>query len=390
MKIALLTHSVNPRGGVVHTLELGEALLRLGHEVIVMALGTPGQEFFRPTTCQVEMVPIGEQKDASTYEMVKRRIEAYIEHLKIYLKYSKIDIFHAHDGIGANALIALKEMGLIQKWVRTVHHLDVFENSQVQKWQTLSVVKADAVLSVSEFWQNKINEDFKLNAHLVNNGVNSTFFSTINLDIQARLKAQFKVSSQGPVILCLGGIEERKNTIGVLKAFYRLRLIHPKAQLIIAGGASILDHSKYVRSFHETAKELGFKPEASDELIFTGPIPNAWMPSLMHIADLLVMASTNEGFGLVTLEALCAGTPIVVSKIKPFTEYLCDEDCTWADPFNTVSLELAMSQALQNYDPKKIKKSAKKLSQIYNWDTSADKHQSIYQSLLQTQEFTCQ
>jgi hypothetical protein len=97
MKIALLTHSVNPRGGVVHTLELGEALVRLGHDVTVMALAAPGQKFFRSTTFQVEMVPIKDQIDATTYDMVKRRIDAYVTHLLDYLNNNDFDIFHAQD-----------------------------------------------------------------------------------------------------------------------------------------------------------------------------------------------------------------------------------------------------------------------------------------------------
>jgi glycosyltransferase involved in cell wall biosynthesis len=125
-------------------------------------------------------------------------------------------------------------------------------------------------------------------------------------------------------------------------------------------------------------------------LIFTGPIAHAWMPSLLQTANVLVMASLNEGFGLVTLEALSAGTPIVVSKIKPFTEYLSDEDCTWADPLSVSSIEQAMREAIESFNPEKIQQSAEKLSHIYNWDRSASQHQIIYQTLLHPQESICQ
>ena len=59
MKIALLTHSVNPRGGVVHTLELARALHDAGHHVTVFAPALPGQRLFRAVSHPVDLVPVG-------------------------------------------------------------------------------------------------------------------------------------------------------------------------------------------------------------------------------------------------------------------------------------------------------------------------------------------
>ena len=73
MKIALLTHSINPRGGVVHVLELGRALMALGHAVTLVAPAAPGQAFFRETPCRVELAtapPAG----VDLAETVQRRI----------------------------------------------------------------------------------------------------------------------------------------------------------------------------------------------------------------------------------------------------------------------------------------------------------------------------
>jgi predicted peroxiredoxin len=54
LRIALLTHSVNPRGGVVHTLELATALTALGHDVTVFAPAVPGETLFRLPPCWPE------------------------------------------------------------------------------------------------------------------------------------------------------------------------------------------------------------------------------------------------------------------------------------------------------------------------------------------------
>ena len=56
MRIAMLTYSVKPRGGVVHALEVSEALARRGHAVELMTLGRPGEGLFRETALPVRIV----------------------------------------------------------------------------------------------------------------------------------------------------------------------------------------------------------------------------------------------------------------------------------------------------------------------------------------------
>ncbi|MDR5671287.1 MSMEG_0565 family glycosyltransferase, partial [Burkholderia cenocepacia] len=53
LRIALLTHSVNPRGGVVHALELARALHEAGNDVTVFAPAAPGDAMFRDVPCRV-------------------------------------------------------------------------------------------------------------------------------------------------------------------------------------------------------------------------------------------------------------------------------------------------------------------------------------------------
>ncbi len=67
-------------------------------------------------------------------------------------------------------------------------------------------------------------------------------------------------------------------------------------------------------------------------MIATGPLPQALMPALYRAADALVFPSVKEGFGLVVLEAMASGVPVVTSRIAPFTEYLGDDDAAWCDP----------------------------------------------------------
>ncbi|MFP3435960.1 glycosyltransferase, partial [Paraburkholderia sp. SIMBA_061] len=78
---------------------------------------------------------------------------------------------------------------------------------------------------------------------VVNNGVDvMRFRSSGDPDACMKLGVIGK-----PVVLAVGGIEERKNTLQLLEAFALLRQTHPNAQLVIAGGASLLDHDAYTR-----------------------------------------------------------------------------------------------------------------------------------------------
>jgi Glycosyl transferase 4-like domain len=96
LRIGLLTHSVNPRGGVVHTLELARALHEAGHAVTVFAPAAPGQRFFREPPCRAELVPV-HGTPADTVAMVRTRIAAFVDHLGALLEHERFDVLHTHD-----------------------------------------------------------------------------------------------------------------------------------------------------------------------------------------------------------------------------------------------------------------------------------------------------
>ena len=70
------------------------------------------------------------------------------------------------------------------------------------------------------------------------------------------------------------------------------------------------------------------------------------MPALYRAADALVFPSVKEGFGLVVLEAMASGIPVVTSRIAPFTEYLGDDDVFWCEPDDVESIAAAMTASL--------------------------------------------
>ena len=147
LRIALLTHSTNPRGGVVHALELGDALTRLGHDVTVHAPDPSGAGFFRPTLCRttpIAATPAGRDVTA----MVEVRVNDYLRHFERVAN-RRFDVWHAQDGISANALATLKERGLIPGFARTVHHVDHFADPRLSALQLRAITAADCLFAVS-------------------------------------------------------------------------------------------------------------------------------------------------------------------------------------------------------------------------------------------------
>ena len=376
LRIAILAHSTNPRGGVVHALELGDALTRLGHDVTVHAPDASGAAFFRATVCQTAGVPaslVGRDVTA----MVETRVADYLRYFE-HRHNRRFDVWHAHDGISANALATLKQRGLIENFARTVHHVDVFDDTRLSALQLRAITTADRLFVVSCLWRDWLEHELGLDACLVGNGVDTSCFSPVRDATDVVLRQRLDLPPGAPVLLAVGGVEQRKNTIRLLEAFRTLHLQHPSSRLIIAGGASLLDHDAYRARFIKALAQSGL-PDGS--VIRTGPWPQELMPALYRAATALVFPSIKEGFGLVVLEAMASGVPVVTSRIAPFTEYLGDDDVLWCDPFDVSSIAAAIAHSLDPTRRHHFIARGFEIAARHDWLCTARAHLASYQSL---------
>jgi glycosyltransferase-like protein len=399
LTIGLLTHSVNPRGGVVHALSLAEALTAQGHHVTLFAPALPGERLFRTARCEVVLVPVaGRAHDLVS--MVETRVEAYVRHLGELLRTREFDILHAQDSISGNALATLRNTGRIAHYARTVHHLDEFDDPRLSTYQLRAFVGADVVMCVSRMWCEHLRDVHGIDAEQIRNGVDTGRFNAQVDPHDSEVAARYGIG-RGPVILSVGGIEARKNTVRLLEGFIEFRRAHPAAQLVIAGGASLLDHDEYGQLFHATATAAGVSggagasgmsripdapgmsamsdtPRVSRQtaLKIPGTIPDDDMPALLRLADVVAMPSLREGFGLVALEAIACGTPAVVSRIAPFTEHLSEADCVFVDPLEPTSIAAGLAAALTH------PVDALSIPQRFSWAASAVHHTHLYRSML--------
>jgi glycosyltransferase-like protein len=378
-RIAILAHSTNPRGGVVHGLELADSLTRLGYEAVIHAPDAGGKGFFRaPLSPAVAVMASPAGKNVA--EMVQARITDYLRHFEPPTN-RQFDVFHAQDSISGNALAALKQRGLIRRFARTVHHIDSFQDPRLSDWQTRSIVEADELFVVSDLWQSRIMAEFGRASTKVGNGVDTERFTNNARALDQQLRVKYGVNGS-PVLFAVGGVEERKNSIRILEAFRQLLRIHRDAQLVIAGGASLLDHAMYRRQFDAL---IAADSELNCAVACLGPIPDSEMPSLYRIADALVFPSVKEGFGLVVLEALASATPVVTSRIAPFTEYLGADDVVWCDPLSVASIANAMAIVLAEPLHSRMAQRGTLIARQHDWTNTARAHLPAYQKLMELQ-----
>jgi glycosyltransferase-like protein len=377
LRIAILTHSTNPRGGVVHALSLGEALTQLGHEAVVHAPDAKGSGFFRSVRCETICVPAWPVV-RDTLATVQSRVGDYVRYFQDNLN-RRFDVFHAHDGISGNALATLAENRLIETFARTIHHIDTFDDPRVTALQTRSIVKADRHFVVSALWRDMLRQDFGLASTIVGNGVDLTLFGPTKDGNEARLADRLGVK-QGPIFLSIGGVEERKNTIHILQAFMQVHMLVPQAQLIIVGGATVLDHSAYRAKFDQVLRQSGL-PDGT--VLRLGPISQAEIGALYRLATALVFPSIKEGFGLTVIEAMASGLPVVTSAIPPFTDYLESSDVVWCDPQSPGSIANAMMLTTVSQLSASLVERGLETAKRHSWTAAARAHLPVYQDMHQ-------
>ena len=372
LSIGILTHSTNPRGGVVHGMALAEALCDAGHDATLIAPDVTGAGFFRTPRCATNCIPAVPETDLPT--LVERRIGE----IRDALRGQHFDVLHAQDPISANALAELVEEGRIPGFARTVHHLDHFTHPVLAARQERGIRAAAELFTVSTIWEDVLRNDHGREAPVVGNGVDPVRFSPVATAHDAALRARYHLPVDQHLILSVGGIERRKNTLQLLDAFLALRREQPDVHLVVAGGASLLDHSAYRALFAARLRESG----AADHVTITGPVADDDMPAFYRQAAVLAYPSVTEGFGLCPLEALACGTAAIVPEIAPFTEHLSRADALWCDLTCSDTVLLALRDALRVEIRDHFRVSGPATAHRFDWCNVAGRHIPAYQRLV--------
>lgn len=307
MRVAMLTYSTRPRGGVVHALKLSERLTALGIGVTVYSLARSDDPsgrsgFYRSVNVPFEIFSYEYSPDVM--ERLERMIEAYASNLP-----RDVDLYHAQDCVGCTALGRMKSQREISSPIfRTIHHIDDFAEPRLYEFEKRAVASADYRFVVSQYWKRVLKEQFGYESVVTYNGLDMADFSHLP-----------ERTSDAPTVLFVGGLEPRKGLEYLMMAMEFVIDEIPGARLVAVGKPGFRGTDQW-RWFETLADRLGIR----SNLEAHEGVSQEMLLQLYADCDVLALPSKTEGWGLALMEAMACGKPVVASRTGGIPELVND------------------------------------------------------------------
>ncbi|MGW2560700.1 glycosyltransferase family 4 protein [Streptomyces sp. NPDC001514] len=317
MKIGIVCpYSWDVPGGVqFHIRDLAEHLIRLGHEVSVLA---PADD---DTPVPPYVVPAGRAVPVPYNGSVARLNFGFLSAARVrrWLHDGTFDVIHIHEP-------ASPSLGLLTCWaaqgpiVATFHTSNPRSRAMIAAYPILqpALEKISARIAVSEYARRTLVEHLGGDAVVIPNGVDVDFFA------RAEPRAEWQSEEArspaaggggrraGGTIGFIGRIDEPRKGLPVLmKALPKILAERPETRLLVAGRG---DEQEAVESL---PKEMRSRVE------FLGMVSDEDKARLLRSVDLYVAPNTGgESFGIILVEALSAGAPVLASDLDAFAQVL--------------------------------------------------------------------
>jgi glycosyltransferase involved in cell wall biosynthesis len=169
---------------------------------------------------------------------------------------------------------------------------------------------------------------------VVPNGVDTAKFRPLD---RRRARRALRLPEAGPVLVSVGTLVERKGFHRVLEVLPRLKQGHPGLRYLIVGGSG--PEGDWESHLRQRVAELGL----ADTVHFLGALPPAALRIPLSAADVFVLATRNEGWANVFLEAMACGLPVVTTDVGGNREVVAGPGLGRVVPFGD---DAALAQAL--------------------------------------------
>lgn len=324
MKILMLSWEYPPKnvGGLAtHVYNLSHELCMLGNEVHII-------------TCEEDTAPILENDNGvivhrvTPYNIATEDFTKWVMHLnfamveegiRIIKESGRFDIIHAHDWLVAYSAKVLKWSFNIPM-ASTIHATENGRNGGINNDMQRYIASAEWLLSYeswkvigcSSYMKNQISDLFKIPENkiwIIPNGVGSKVFN-IEFDPIEFRKNYAKVEEK--IIFFVGRHVFEKGVQILIEGARGIIRENPNTKIVIAGQGPMTAE----------IKDRVFVMGLNDKFVFPGYLDEATKNKLYRVADVAVFPSLYEPFGIVALEAMAAGCPIVVSDTGGLSEII--------------------------------------------------------------------
>lgn len=389
LNVMMLSWEYPPRviGGISpHVFFLSKSLAEIGVKVHVVTCDFPGAPDYEVID-GVEVYRIDSYKNpspdfASWIYLMNMNMQKEAAAIAAKIE-NKIDVFHAHDWLVATAGIGLKHV-FRKPLLVTIHSTEMGRrdgvHTQTEKmiheteaWLTYEAWKviccSDYMVSHAR-WVYGLPEDKMV---MIPNGVKIQVNKAINKGEEKEFRRTFALPEE-KIVLYVGRLVYEKGIHILVNAAPKI-LEKVDAKFIIVG-------SGYMK---EQLLDIVKSMNLEHKVLFTGFLEDDVLLKLQKYADVSIVPSLFEPFGIVALEAMAAGSPIVVSDTGGLSE-IVDHDSTGVKiyPNDPESLAWGVTKILldEKYSVYLRKNAYKKIKEKYDWKKIALKTKKIYNSVL--------
>jgi N-acetyl-alpha-D-glucosaminyl L-malate synthase BshA len=316
MRIGITCYPTYGGSGVVAT-ELGIELAALGHEIHFISYSQPFRLNGRDDGIFYHEVPVSSYPlfEFPPYDL------ALASHMAEVAEYYSLDLLHVHYAIphSVSALLArqmLATRGRRLPFVTTLHGTDITLVGLDRSYLPITrhaIQESDGVTSISNYLRDKTIADFDVTRPIetITNFVNCDVYAPIKEETKrAHCRAHYGLSAE-PMLVHLSNFRPVKRVTDVVKIFARVVREHP-AQLVLIGDGPDRSAAEWLAhdlGIHSRVHFLGKQERVSE---------------ILALADLLLMPSELESFGLAALEAMACKVPSIATRVGGVPELIDD------------------------------------------------------------------
>ena len=369
MKIAMVSpyDFTWPGGVTIHVSQLARELERSGHEVQVLAPHSPSRE------CQDGdlLVPLGRSVPLPSNGSIARvSLSVWLaRRIRALLQREQYDVIHLHEPMAPILPLTVLEYSNTVN-VGTFHacrnrqHLYRMSRPVIKRWRS----RLHGSIAVSPAAMRYVSEAFPGEYEIIPNGIDVDHFSQ-----RAVPWPQYQDGKTN--LIFVGRLEKRKGLRYLLEAYGRLKWDMPDLRLIVVGPGTPDKDSYHVLSSQNL-----------QDVEFVGRVPYDDLPRYYASADVFCSPATGgESFGIVLLEAMAAGKPIVASDIEGYRGVM--QHGIQGRLFQNKSVE-SLASELQTLilDPdlrRKMGQQGSTTAPQYRWQVVARRVEQYYESCIQ-------